>query len=151
MQNESSVEIDRPIDEVFKLTLEHVPEWSIVVVEDEVIEDKDNGGVGTRFRIVTEEKGKRMVFQGVVTKYEPPHLSAIHMTGDMFDIDAEYTFEDLGGRTRVTQRSGVTGKGFMKLFFLCFGWLMKKSSCEATENELNSLKKFCETYPVPAG
>jgi hypothetical protein len=63
MRNEVSVEIDRPIDEVFRLTNDHVAEWSIIVVEDEII-DKKPEGVGTTFRTVTEDHGKRMEFQG---------------------------------------------------------------------------------------
>ena len=31
-----------------------------------------------------------------------------------------------------------------------FGWLMRKSSCEATTNELESLKAYCEAQPVAA-
>lgn len=148
MKSEASVEIDRPIDEVFRLTNEHVAEWSIIVAEDEVIDKKPNG-VGTTFRTVTEERGKRMEFQGVVTKHDPPHVNAVRMTGDMFDIEAEYTFEDLSGRTRVTQKSVVTGKGLFGAFLKLFGWMMNKSSCKAQGNELQSLKKFCEQQPSP--
>ncbi|MDA1054656.1 MAG: SRPBCC family protein [Planctomycetota bacterium] len=144
MKNEGSVEIDRPIDEVFRLTNEDVAKWSIIVVEDELI-DEGSKGVGARFRTVTEDRGNRMEFQGVVTAYDPPHALAITMTGKMFDIAAAYSFEDLGGRTKVTQLSNVTGKGFMKLFFLLCGWMMNKASCDALAKELNSLKKHCET------
>lgn len=148
MKNEGSVEIDRPIDEVFRLTNEDVAAWSIIVVEDELL-DEGNKGVGTRFRTVTEERGNRMEFQGVVTAYDPPHTLAIKMTGKMFDIEAAYSFEDLRGRTKVTQFSTVTGKGGMKLFFLLFGWMMKKASCDALAKELNSLKKYCEAHSGP--
>lgn len=149
MQNQATVEINRPIEEVFRLTNDHVADWSIVVVENEILEQKPEG-VGTTFRTVTEDHGRRMEFQGVVTRYAPPHASAIRMTGDAFDIQAEYAFEDLGGRTRVTQTSTVTGKGFFRVFLFLCGWLMKKSSCKATEKELNSLKQFCEQQPAPA-
>ena len=148
MRNEVSVEIDRPIDEVFRLTNDHVAEWSIIVVEDEVLEEKPEG-VGTTFRTVTEDHGRRMEFQGVVTRHDPPHAQAIRLTGEMFDIETEYAFEDLSGRTRVTQRADVTGKGFFKFNMFITGWLMNKSHCKATENELNSLKRFCEEYPSP--
>ena len=148
MHNAGSIEIDRPIDDVFRLTCEHVAEWSIIVVEDEMLDEKPEG-VGSTFRTVTEEEGQRMEFQGVITRHDPPHAQAIRLTGDMFDIETEFTFEDLSGRTRVTQRADVTGKGFFKLFMLLFGWLMNKSHCKATENELQSLKKFCEEQPVP--
>jgi hypothetical protein len=151
MQTAGSVEIDRPIDEVFKLTHDHVAEWSIIVVEDEPIEEKP-GRVGSTFRTVTEERGNRVEFLGTVTLWQPPRKSAIHMTCDWFDIEAEYTFEDLrNGRTRVTQNSQVHPQGFTKVFFLLFGWMMKKSGCKAATKELESLKKFCESrQPVPA-
>jgi uncharacterized protein YndB with AHSA1/START domain len=147
MRNEGSVEIDRPIDEVFRLTTEDVANWSIIVVEDKQI-DEGSTGVGTRFRTVTEERGNRMEFDGVVTAYDPPHAIAIKMTGKMFDIEAAYTFEDLGYRTKVTQLSNVKGKGGMQLFFLLFGWLMNKSSRDGLAKELNSLKKYCESQPA---
>lgn len=145
MQNEASIEIDRPIEDVFRLTNEHVAEWSIVVVEDEVIEQTPEG-VGTTFRTVTEDHGKRMVFQGVVTRHDPPYANAARLTGDMFDIDTEFTFEDLSGRTRVTQTADVTGKGFFRLFMFLFGWMMYRSHCKSSENELECLKRFCEGH-----
>jgi len=150
MRNEVSVEIDRPIEEVFRLTNEHIAEWSIVVVEDEVLDKKTDGGVGTTFRTVTENRGKRMEFMGVVTRHEPPHACAVHMTSDMLDIETEFTFQDLSGRTRVTQNASVTGRGYYKLFMFLFGWIMNKSNCESSVNELNNLKKFCESYSDPA-
>ena len=143
MKTEMSVEIARPIDEVFDYTNNRISEWSDTVVSDEVIEQKE-GDVGTTFRIVTEETGKEMAFQGVVTRYDPPNASAVHLTGDFFDIDAEYFFDDLSDRTRVTQRSTVTGKGLTKVMFVLFGWLMKRSGCKAQESELNNLKRLLE-------
>ncbi|QDU36350.1 Polyketide cyclase / dehydrase and lipid transport [Maioricimonas rarisocia] len=147
MHSEGTIVIDRPIDEVFHLTCDRVPEWSIIVVEEELLE-KTPDGVGTRFRTVTEDHGKRMVFEGVVTRYEPPVLNAIQLTGRQFDIEAVYTFEDLGGQTRVTQHSVVEGKGFFKVFLALFGWAMHKANCQATQRELESLKTYCETQPA---
>ncbi|EMI15706.1 polyketide cyclase/dehydrase, partial [Rhodopirellula maiorica SM1] len=144
MQNTTSILIDRNIDDVYRLTHQNVAEWSIIVVEDVVIEEKP-GGVGTKFRTVTEDHGKRMEFAGVVTRCEPPHVHAVHLTGTMFDIDAEYVFDDLNGRTRVTQRATVTGKGFFRWFILLLGWTMKRSHCKSSEQEMQSLKQFCES------
>ena len=143
MQTETSIEIDRPIEQVFDLTKNHVAEWSTIVVEDEIIEDK-NGDVGTRFRVVTEERGQRMEFDGIVTSYDPPNSASSRLVGLQFDIDVVYLFEDLGGRTKVTQVSEVTGKGFTKIMLALTGWMMKKSSCKAQYNELEGLKAFVE-------
>jgi hypothetical protein len=147
MFTERSVEIDRPIDEVFRLTTEHVAEWSIIVVEDTMLEARP-GGVGTTFRTVTEENGGKMVFDGVVMRHEPPFVNAVHMVGKMFDIDAAYFFEDLGGRTRVTQKSEVHGKGMFKFVLMVMGWMMRGASCKALDKELQGLKRFCEQHAV---
>ena len=37
LKTRGSVEIDRPIDEVFRLTHENIVDWSIIVVEDELL------------------------------------------------------------------------------------------------------------------
>jgi len=96
MYQQARVEIDRPIEEVFDYTINKTPEWSLTVVEDEPIEIKPEG-VGSTFRCVTEERGRRMVFEGVVTAYERPTTTTIFLTGKQFDIEATYIFEDLGG------------------------------------------------------
>jgi hypothetical protein len=86
-----------------------------------------------------------MEFDGVVTHHEPPKSQTVELKGKQFDIIAEYTFEDLGGRTRVTQRSTVNGKGLIKVMFILFGWLMKKSSGDAVQKELSNLKRLLES------
>ena len=86
-----------------------------------------------------------MEFQGVVTRHDPPNLSACQLTGSSFDIDAEYTFENLSGRTRVTVESIVTPKGFLKVVFFLTGWAMKGAGCKAQVNELESLKRIRES------
>ncbi|MEQ9407362.1 MAG: SRPBCC family protein [Fuerstiella sp.] len=144
IESSASVDIDCPIDEVFHYTNDNVAEWSITVVEDEVINETPDH-VGTTFRSVTETNGNRMEFQGEVIRYEPPHLSAVRLNGKLFDIDAVYMFEDISGRTRVTQKSYVYPKSLiMKIIFGCCGWLMSKGSCDAAQKEMQSLKKHCE-------
>lgn len=145
MQTETSIEVNRPIQEVFAFTTRHVAEWSLVVQVDEVIDDVNDGGVGTTFRTVTEDHGCRMDFQGQVARHEPPTGHTSFLVGDRFDMEADYQFKDLGdGRTRVTQNSTVKAKGFLGSVFFLFGWMMRKSSCDAQQNELNNLKRLLE-------
>lgn len=144
MQTQASVEIDAPIDLVFQLTNDDVSKWSIVVTEDETLEEVP-GVVGTRFRSHTNNNGHEMDFEGIVTKYDPPTHSAVEMTGSHFDMDVGYFFEDLGQKTRVTQVSVVTPKGFlMSIVFKLFSAAMNKQSCNAAQKELDSLKSYCE-------
>ena len=143
MESTCSIEIGRPIEAVFDYTLNKISEWSIVVVEDEVTSDGPVG-VGTTFRTVTEERGDRMEFDGKVTKHEPHTTHSVTMKGKSFDLEVDYTFEDLNGSTRITQHSRVNEKGFLKVFFFLFGWLMKKGGCDAQQKELENLKRLCE-------
>lgn len=150
MDTAVSIDVDRPLQEVFEFTIKHVAEWSIIVVKDEVI-DETPEGVGSTFRVTTEEKGRRSVFEGRVTRHEPPVAHAVFMKGSQFDITAEYRFEDLGGRTRVTQWSQVQGKGVFKVIFVLLGWLMRKANRNALEQELLNLKRVAEARPpLPA-
>jgi len=144
MKQQASIEVDRPIADVFTFTNDQIEAWCNGVLVYETI-DETPDGVGSTFRFVMEEHGRPMEFAGVVTKWEPPTLSAVRMVGDAFDIDAEYRFDDLDGRTRVTQASVVYPKGFMKVVFALFGWLMTKSSCDAAAKELQRLKLLMES------
>jgi hypothetical protein len=59
-------------------------------------------------------------------------------------MEVEYLFEDLGGRTRLTEQCDVRAKGFLRVIFVLMGWMMKKSSCDALEKELLNLKRLLE-------
>lgn len=143
MQHQVSIDIDRPIDKVFDYTNANTADWSLTVVSDDVIEDK--GGVGTTFKVVTQDGGRTMDFDGIVTDWQPPTLSAIRLTGKSFDIESRYEFTDLGdGRTRVTQKGKVNPKGLCKVFFALLGWAFHKAGCKAAVREFASLKRHCE-------
>ena len=139
MKTEASVEISLPIEEVFEFTNNHVVEWSLTVIEDTVINETPDR-VGTTFKCVTESNGRNMEFQGVVTRWEPPHVSAINLVGAAFDIDAAYFFESTPAGTRVTQKSAISPKGFLKVFFFLFGWMMGNAGCKEAQRELDNLK-----------
>lgn len=144
MRTELSVEIERPIEEVFAKALDDVAAWSIIVVEDELIEETPEI-VGSTFRTITEENGRRMEFIGMVMEHEPPHRSRVELTNKAFNLDVTYLFEPTSSGTRVTQYSEAKPNGLvMKLMFGVMAPFMRKSSCDAQSKELNSLKAFCE-------
>ncbi len=144
MRNEAAIEINCPIEEVFRMATTCTVEWSKIVVEDEVIEEKP-GMIGTTFRFVTAPEGSsEMEFAGVVTQHEVPHLHASIMRGRSFDMEVIFLFQEIGTKTRVTQSSLLTPKGFMKIVFFLLGWAMNRSSCKALELELQGLKACCE-------
>ena len=145
IKSNGSIEISRPIHEVYDYTLNNVAEWSLTVVSETPIDVKPDNGVGTTYRCVTEDRGQRMTFEGIVTKSEPPTLSVSELTGTSFDIEVAYGFEDLGDSTRVTQVSIVRPKSFFLKFFLkFFAGMATKGGCDATQKELVSLKQHME-------
>lgn len=151
MNTKGSVEIDRPIEHVFHLTNKNVTDWSTIVLEEHIINETEDV-IGTTMRTVTEDHGRRMEFEGIVTEYDCPHATSIELTGESFDLKVDYTFDDLDGRTRVTQHSFVSPKGWMmKIMFFVMGWLMKSANCKALNKELQSLKSFCESREVMDG
>lgn len=143
METYGSIEINRPIEEVFDYTMNNATEWSNIMEEHEMIHETEDG-VGSTFRLVTVDRGRRMDFEGEVTHHRPPTESAIVMRGKQFDLEVAYQFEDLGGSTKVSQRSVVHAKGFMKVMMVLLGWMMKKSSCDALDKEFASLKQKLE-------
>ncbi len=144
MDSRLSIDIVGSLAHVFECTNADVTKWSLTCVEERILEDK--GGLGTTFKLITEEKGRRMAFHGEVTGWEPQKYSRVFLVGDHFDIDVEYFFEKLAEQsTRVTHHSVVKPKGFMRVMFFLLGWLMKKSGCDAQQIELESLKAYCES------
>ncbi|MDP6538334.1 MAG: hypothetical protein QF903_04395 [Planctomycetota bacterium] len=94
--------------------------------------------------MLTRDRGRDIPLDGLVTAWDPPRSTAIQLTGAQFDIHVDYTFEQVEGGTRVTQHSIVRGKDVTKLMFFLFGWLMRRSGCDAQRKELEGLKRFCE-------
>ena len=59
--------------------------------------------------------------------------------------ETAYTFEAIcESRTRVTQNSKVSPRGFLSVIFFLFGWLITKGGCDALQKELENLKCLCE-------
>ncbi len=126
------------LDEPHKLQ-----QWLPNIVENEVLQEVE-GGVGTTWRQVYEESGRRMEMFGELTLYQPGKRLSCAMTGKMFDLDIDYLLEDLGGRTRLTQHSVVKMKGLFKILALFMSKMMKKSQENQADESFSTLKKLAE-------
>lgn len=85
---------------------ERVKRWLPNLVENidlQVMPEK----VGSRFRHVYVENGRRMEMAGTVTAYEVDRRLACTLHGDVFDLIVDYRLDGVGGRTRLTQRSEI--------------------------------------------
>jgi hypothetical protein len=155
MEDEVSVEINRPINVVFEGTRKGIASLTVT----KYIEGRPEG-VGSTFHCVftvpmfcgvklPRFRHGPLDFWGVVTRYEPSKLMAVHLTGYAYDVDAEFRLDDLGGKTRLTQRRSVTPKFFFLAYFLkafcfLFGRMSGKLRCMAMKSQLNKLKRLLE-------
>jgi uncharacterized protein YndB with AHSA1/START domain len=104
---ERSIVIDRPVDEVFAFVSDprHDPEWCAKVVS---VEQVSGDGPGPAGRYVVVHKPvpgrpeRRMDYE--CTAWEPPHRIEWREDDGADVIHVTYGLEDLGGRTRMTQR-----------------------------------------------
>ena len=146
MKNIFSIEVDAPPERVFAWLGdgERAKQWVPNLVESDDLERTPNG-VGSTFRHVYVERGRRMEMHGKVVAHEPPDRLAIALTGP-FDLYVEYQLDDLAGRTRLTQRSEVRFKNrAMALAALLMRPLMRKASSKQTEESFGKLKRLIES------
>jgi uncharacterized protein YndB with AHSA1/START domain len=97
---EHTVEIDRPVDEVFAYLTDvaRLPEWQESVSEVHV-----DGPVaaGSRFRDVREFMGRRASSTLEVTAYERPRRFSIRVVEGPIAYELEHRLESVGDRTSV--------------------------------------------------
>lgn len=147
MKTTYSLEIEAPPERVFhwlghaKRALEWVPN----LVESEDLEVTTNK-VGSTFRHVYLERGRRMEMHGKVTAFEPNRRLTIEMRGDAFDLWVDYRAEDSGGRTRLTQESEARLKGFgMRIIAGLMRPLIAKAARQQQAKSFEKLKRLAES------
>ena len=107
---EHTVEIERPITEVFEYLTDvgRLPEWQTSVSEVHVDGPLEQGA---RFREVREFMGRRATSTLEVTAFEPPSRFALRVVEGPIAYEIDHRLEDAGERTRVTFAGrGDTGR-----------------------------------------
>jgi uncharacterized protein YndB with AHSA1/START domain len=149
MKHHYSLEIDAPAERVFAWLgdSERALRWVPNLVESEDLEITPSK-IGSRFRHVYVERGRRMEMQGKVTAYEPPRRFACELQSEMFDLTVDYRLESLGNRTRLTQKSETRFNSLpMRLIGALLMPLMKKASLRGLEDSFGKLKRLSENAP----
>jgi uncharacterized protein YndB with AHSA1/START domain len=142
-----SIEIDAPPERVFAWfgSGEAVKRWLPSLVETEDLEIKADY-VGSRFRHVYVEHGRRMEMRGEVTAYEPSRRYACALDGDAFALTVDYRFEPIGaGRTRLTQESETRFKGaVMRVIGALTKPFVRRLSLQQARQAFGRLKQLAE-------
>ncbi len=142
MRIEESVQINRPLEEVFSYVTnpESLPEWSNLVLEVRM----DTEGPlqeGDRFTTVAKFLGRRFETPFEVTAHEPPTHHSDRSRGGPFEQEFIYTFEETeGGTTRLTWVAEGEPGGFFRLA----GPLLERVGRRQSRADLQTLKDLLE-------
>ena len=120
MRVEESIEINRPLEEVFDYMAnpENLPEWTGLVVEVGDVQTSTSGPLqeGDAFTLVGKFLGRRFETPYERTSYEPNRRYTDRATGGpVSNQEWRYTFEELAGGTRLTRVAEGEPEGFFKL------------------------------------
>jgi uncharacterized protein YndB with AHSA1/START domain len=103
-RNEASIEITAAPAEVFPwlAASERRCEWMGALTESEPLTE-GSPEVGSRFRDVFEDLGRRVELEAEIVELEPPHAMTVQLVSKVFDATSSQRLEGLkGGRTRLT-------------------------------------------------
>ena len=138
---EASVDIKRPIEEVFAYVADctKAPEWSSLALEA-IPEGSGPIGVGSRIREIAKFHGRRVESTAEVTQYDPPHKWAVRVVSGPVHGEHERQLESIGEGTRY--RSTIVGEsgGLFKLADPILEALLKRT----VETDLQTLKALLE-------
>ena len=144
---EASVDINRPIEEVFAYVTDptKAPEWSSLTLESR-LEGGGPIGVGSRIRAIGKFLGRRVESTAEVTRYEAPTIFSMREISGPGHLEIERQLESVGKGTRYRSRLAGEAGGLFKLADPIVASLMKR----AVETDLHTLKTLLEAR-VPSG
>lgn len=146
MKTSKTTIIDAPAATVF-LWLEdndRLKKWVPNIVEDEPLVETPEK-VGSKFRQVFLENGRRMEMIGEITEFVENERLRVYITGKMFDLDVDYILAPLSEtQTELTQDSEIKFKGFMMLFAPIMFLMSKFSSNDPQAEAHETLKSMAE-------
>ena len=141
MRIEESVEINRPLEEVYEYvaTPENLPEWAGTVIETR----KDTPGPlleGSTFTFVGKFLGRKIESPFKVTAHEFPRRHSHKSTGGPLPTEWTLTFEEVAGGTRYTQVAEGEPGGFFGLV----GPLLERVGRRQLRTDLENLRDLLE-------
>jgi len=139
---ESSVRIDRPVEEVFAFLTElgNSTQWQSWLVES-VKTSEGPVGLGTTCREVRRLLGLQIETTGEVTEWEPNRRTTIKSTSGPVSMQGTCTFEPVEGGTRVTAVTQVDIGGLFNLAGPALGRIAQRQ----IDTDVATLKDLLES------
>ena len=140
-----TVEIDAAPEMVFRCVVEpeYVVQWLSHLSDFEFLNDAEPK-VGVKFRQEWDDDGDNSEITGVITEYIQDERYCIHLNGKGFQVDVEYRFKDIDGRTRLMQETNFDYKGIMKMIEKVVGGKIRRSYEDEAKRNLAKLMDLCE-------
>jgi uncharacterized membrane protein len=145
MAVEMSIQINRPVEEVFAFlsNFENNPRWQSTSVEAKKISDGPVG-VGTTYQAVTSMLGRRINSEQEITEYEPNRLVSRKSTAGPFPFEIHVGFEQAEGGTRINASIDGEPRGFFKLAEP----LLERALKRQFDSDLANLKDMMEAGAI---
>jgi len=140
---ETSIVINRPLEEVFAFTtdLENQPKYQPRLLEAKKTSEGPIG-VGTTWRLVGKVLGQRMEFEQQCIEYEPNRKFVGRPRSGPFPLEERRTYEQVQGGTRFNLTFDFQPRAFMKLAEPLFVSMLKRQA----EADLANLKNLMEAH-----
>lgn len=138
---ETSVVINRPVDEVFAymMDIRNWPQWHAGMLEAEQTSESPVG-VGTTFRGVNQSLGRRMEWTSEITAYEPNKKVEQKLISGPMTFEQYITFEPLEVGTKLT----LVGEGEMGGFFKLAEPIVNRMMQRQLDGSFANLKDILE-------
>ncbi len=145
MKIETSVAINRPVEEVFAVLsdVENNPKWSSAFLEAKKTSEGPIG-VGTTWRVVQKALGQRIEGEVEVTEYEPNRKCAQKSKSGPIPAKIWQTFEPVEGGTRVSLVLEAEPGGFFKLAEPLLMSMLKRS----IETDFANVRDLMEAHAL---
>jgi uncharacterized membrane protein len=113
---EESIEIRRPVEQVFAYTTDAKswPKWNSVIVESEQT-SQGPVGVGTTFRGTSRLMGRSMPWTAKVTAFDANRMYGKNIDSGAVTIEQHNTYQAEGSGTRFTILYDMKVGGFLKI------------------------------------
>ena len=118
-------------------------EWMTSVSKTEIIKETPNM-VGTTFRELLEENGRGTEMRGVVTDFVSNKRLAFHLEGEFNSVEVNYTLQEKGEITQLSQNAEIQFKGLLRVLSVLFSPIFKKKIKNQARREFAKLKELCE-------
>lgn len=145
----AEIEISKTPQEVFPWIAdpEMAMQWQQNIKSSEVVDRKPEI-VGTEFKEILEEGGDELEMLGRITDFVDDKLMEFHLESRIHVVDVIYKLEEIEGHTRLSAEADIEWKFPLNFVRVFLGRKMRSNLSNEMIDELNTLKRICESESI---